>query len=229
MAFALLKLSFNQPGEPTLTGGVCGTGFFMDNSTAVTAHHVLNESTFEPNIGFRHCCFWILSRSGAVVQLGRRFLQGYPEIDATALRFDRPQVGVAVYTLPSYEPEIGTKVCGVGHIGDVMPQVKARWEGQSIVITQADLESVICDKTGQIKRIAKLEVATRDVKLKNVAGYELSFGTNVGMSGGPLVGQQTGQALGLLSFGLPPDSYTKTQTFAVAMDEIRQCIRGGAT
>jgi len=224
MAFAILKLSYNQPGESPLTGGVCGTGFFIDDSTAVTAYHVLSERTFKPNTGFRYCCFWILSRSGLVAQLDQYSLQGYPEIDTTAFRFDEPQLGITVYTPPSHKPEIGTEVCGIGHIGNEMPQVRARWEGQSIVITHVDLDSVICDEIGHIIRIARFDVNAQDARLKNVAGYELSFGTNVGMSGGPLVDQRTGQALGLLSFGLPPDSYTKTQTFAVAMDEIQRRI-----
>ncbi len=49
MAFAIMKLSYNSPGDSRLTGGICGTGFFVDSRTAVTAHHVLNCKTFEPN------------------------------------------------------------------------------------------------------------------------------------------------------------------------------------
>jgi len=44
MAFAILKLSYIKPGDSSLTGGICGTGFFIDPQTAVTAHHVLNEN-----------------------------------------------------------------------------------------------------------------------------------------------------------------------------------------
>lgn len=229
MSFAILKLSYNQPGESPLTGGICGTGFFINDSMAITAYHVLNERTFKPNIGFRYCCFWILSRDGLIDRLDHHSVQGYPEIDTTVLRFDEPQLGIKVYTSSNRKPKAGTQVYGIGHIGNTMPQIKAQWEGHSIVITGADLDSVVCDKKGYIKRCANFDVNTQDVRLRNIAGFELSFGTKIGMSGGPLIDQQTGEVLGLLSFGLPPDLYVKTQSFAVSIDEIERHIIGRGT
>ena len=71
MAFAILKLSYNAPGDNSLVGGICGSGFFLDGSTAVTAHHVLNDETFKPNVGFRYVSVWIVSRNGSVLKILR--------------------------------------------------------------------------------------------------------------------------------------------------------------
>jgi hypothetical protein len=51
--FAVLKLSYNNAGDASVIGGVCGTGFFVGPGTAISAYHVLNETTFTPNPGYR--------------------------------------------------------------------------------------------------------------------------------------------------------------------------------
>ena len=63
----------------------------------------------------------------------------------------------------------------------------------------------------------------RDIKMSDVQGFEVDFGSVVGMSGGPVVDQRN-RAVGLLSFGLPVNTSVKSQTFAVSVSEIRAFI-----
>jgi S1-C subfamily serine protease len=69
-----------------------------------------------------------------------------------------------------------------------------------------------------------LSVKANDIRMSEVRGFELSFGSRIGMSGGPVVDQEDGKVLGLLSLGLPPDATIKTQTFAVSIEEVRDRV-----
>jgi hypothetical protein len=148
MSFAILKLSYNRPGESSLTGGICGTGFFINNSTAISAYHILNEDTFTPNSGYRFCHVWILSRNGFITSLNRDSLKSYPEIDTAVLKFQKPLSGYDIYTLADNSPEAGTGVYSIGYIGNIMPKIEVYWQEGSLIITNCNLSPVSCDKHG---------------------------------------------------------------------------------
>ena len=223
MAFAILKLSYNRPGDSSLTGGICGTGFFVDSTTGITAHHVLNEGTFTPNNGFCHALVWVISRSGSVRRIERESATLHPEIDATVVTFRNPLSNVRVYETAVGSLTDGLPVCGIGHVGNSMPSVEAEWRGSELVIRSANLAGVIKDTNGYVKRSVTLNINANDIKMQETRGFELSFGSRVGMSGGPVVDIVSGRVLGMLSLGLPPDSNVKTETFAISIDEIRKC------
>lgn len=220
MALAILKLSYNEPGDPSLTGGICGTGFFVDSRTAVTAYHVLNDATFEPNAGFRHVLVWLISRSGLIRRIERGAVSLHPEIDTAIIAFQNPMSRVKIYESALGGCIAGLKVSGIGHVGSSMPSVNAKWRGSELVIQSANLAGATRDMDGSVKRSVTFEINANDIKMHGVQGFELSFGSQVGMSGGPVVDSTTGKVLGMLSVGLPPDSIVKTETFAVSIDEI---------
>lgn len=220
MAFAILKLSYNNIGDTTLEGGICGSGFLIDSRTAITAHHVLNENTFQPNTGYRSCKLWILTRLGSVITLERRHIVEFPEIDTSIIRIEKNGLTETIH--PIFKEgggEIGM-VEGLGHTGNAMPSIKANWSSVSLIIERVDLQSVMCDQQGTILRKANLSVRSKDVNIENISGYEVSFGSRVGMSGGPLLSRDNREVLAMLSFGLPADAVEKTRTFAVAINEI---------
>lgn len=225
MAFAILKLSYNEPGDSSLTGGICGTGFFLDSSTAITAHHLLNGETLEPNVGYRHVQLWLISRNGAICRIERSAVSLHPEIDTSVIRLPHPISGFPIYDVTPTAITAGIRVRGIGHKGNAMPSVDAEWQGKELVIRTADLTHLVLDRDGYVKRPLTLDINARDVKMRNVHGFELSFGSQVGMSGGPVVDAGTGCVLGMLSIGLPPDANVKTQTFAVSIDQIVERIR----
>jgi len=54
---------------------------------------------------------------------------------------------------------------------------------------------------------------------KKIIGCD--YGGIKGMSGGPLVKKDTGEVIGMMSFGLPFDKKIKENLFAVSIDEIK--------
>jgi hypothetical protein len=224
MAFAILKLSYNHSGDSSVTGGICGTGFFIDSFTAVTAHHVLNENTFAPNVGYRHALLWLISRTGAICRIQLGSLSLHPEIDTSILRLPDPALSFSTYPL-TLSPIVGGAVIrSIGYIGNAMPSVDAQWQGSELVIQRVDLSSLIVDRDGYVKRLMTLDIDANDVQVHGVRGFELSFDSRVGMSGGPVIDEETNAVVGMLSIGLPTNVSVKTQTFAVSIDQIIEVI-----
>jgi hypothetical protein len=220
MVFAILKLSYNDAGDSTLEGGICGTGFFIKERTAVTAYHVLNTNTFQPNVGHRNCKVWLLSRPGSILSLGLENVVEIPEADTSIINVDERPSDLPVYTCAQNDVDVGRAVKGLGHIGNSMPRLQATWEANVLAIKNGDLMSVTSDMKGKIVNQLMYSISAQDVNLQDIKGYEVSFSSRIGMSGGPLLDAATNNVLGLLSFGLPPDAAVKTKTFVVLIDEI---------
>ena len=137
--------------------------------------------------------------------------------------------GFPIYDVTPLAIAAGVRVRGIGHKGGEMPSVDAEWQGTELVIRTADLTPLVLDRDGYVKRPLTLHINAHDVKMRDVHGFELSFGSQVGMSGGPVIDAESGCVLGMLSIGLPPDANVKTQTFAVSIDQIVERIRGSGT
>ncbi|MCF8144780.1 MAG: serine protease [Deltaproteobacteria bacterium] len=224
MAFSILKLSYNEPGDPSLTGGICGTGFFVDASTAVTAHHVLNEATLAPNAGYKNVLLWMISRNGPIRRIDQSCVDLYPDIDTSVMLLQSPQSDFVVYDVASRDINAGTAVHSIGYEGNAMPRIDAQWQGRELVIRSANLAQAIQDRDGHVNRSLTLHINANDIKMQDVRGFELSFGSQVGMSGGPVVDIENDCVIGMLSIGLPADVNVKTQTFAVSINEIMDRI-----
>ena len=224
MSFAIIKLSYINPGDDSLVGGVCGTGFFVNNYVAVTANHVLNIDTFTPNAGCHHVMVWIISRRGTAILLKRADIETFPEIDTTILRLDGSMPNREIYKISDHDVALGLPVRAIGHVGNAMPRINAGWEGTFFRLYSASLDGVACDADRNIKRCLTINVNANDIRMQNVSGLELSFGSCVGMSGGPVIDKNLNMVVGMLSIGLPPDSAVKSATFAVAAHEIKRRI-----
>ena len=187
MAFALLKLSYNDPGDSNVVGGICGTGFFIDTSTAITAHHVLNEVTFAPNNGFKNAIVWVVSRSGHVHKIDESFVDFYPDIDSSIIYFKKSISGYVVYDVAPENISKGVTVSGLGYIGNGMPRLDLNWQNQKLVINSIDLTNKVIDRDGFIEETARYSINAIDIKMKDIHGFKLSFGSRIGMSGGPVI------------------------------------------
>jgi len=222
MSCAIVKLSYNNSGDSSLSGGICGTGFYVNNNTAITANHVLNKNTFIPNQGFCHAMVWLISRKGNIHALKKNNITAFPEIDTTIIKTNTNITDTDIYILNDQRLAAGSPVFASGHTGNTMPQINAGWEGTSLCIYSVNLRSVASDTEGQIARLVTMTVNANDIKMQNVQGFELSFGSCIGMSGGPVLYKNTNLVVGMLSIGLPPDVSEKTATFAVAAYEIKK-------
>lgn len=219
MTSAILKLSYNRAGESPVTGGICGAAFFIGERIAVTAHHILSSHSFKPNPGCEKCQYWLLSRDGVVYELDKSQLSDYPGIDTAIIRFN-----AAVNALPLHlsktSPSIGEPVYNEGFVADAMPKVQATWGDQRLQIKGSGLMDVIADQKGLIRSVATITLHSNDVNLINIKVIETSYPGRSGMSGDPLLRAGTGEVVGLMSFGLPPDNPIKEIVAAVSIDEI---------
>lgn len=220
--FAVLKLSYNNAGDASVIGGVCGTGFFIGPGAAISAYHVLNQNTFTPNSGYRRCQVWLATRRGHIVPLQYAHVSTHHEFDTTVIRIATAEPRAVDWPhRTASSQQLGRPVQAFGHIGGSMPKlVGVEWRGGSLHIESADLDSVVSDQMGCVIKDLLLSVQANDVHLENVKGFELSFGSKVGMSGGPAIDETSGELIGMLSIGLPPDAATKTQTFAISIEQI---------
>jgi V8-like Glu-specific endopeptidase len=219
MTIAILKLSYNKAGESPVTGGICGSAFVIGRHTAITAHHTLSNHSFKPNEGYKSCQYWLLSRSGAVYELSRTQLIDYPDIDTTIIEFGT-KVDMRPLQLSETAPSTGEAVYNEGFVANAMPDVKATWRNKRLQITGHSLAGVMFDQKGFIRNVGRITLKSNDVNLNNVEVIETSYPGCIGMSGGPLMRAETGEVIGLMSFGLPPDTPVKQAVAAVSIGEI---------
>jgi hypothetical protein len=219
MVFAILKLSYNKAGESSVTGGICGSAFLIGQRTAITAHHILSSHSFKPNEGYKHCQYWLLSRSGVGYELDRTQLVDYPDVDTTIIQFST-EIGTQPLQLSKTAPSIGEAVYNEGFVADAMPDIKATWRSKRLLITGSSLFRVMFNQKGIIKGMGGITLRSNDVNLNNVKVIETSYPGGKGMSGGPLRRADTDEVIGLMSFGLPPDTPIKQTVAAVSIDEI---------
>ena len=219
-AFAIVKLSYNSPGETPVTGGICGSAFLINDTTAITAYHVLNKN-IKPNNGFKHCQFWLIKRTNKlIIPLNKEFFKYFPNIETTIIKLNYPLTKTNKIKLKKNNFNINDPVYNIGHVGGAMPIINAEWVNNILVIHDYSLSNVKSDSIGSIKTIKNCTVHTNDVNLNNIIVIQPSFKAIQGMSGGPLINKNSNKLVGLMSFGLPADSVRKDVVFAISVNEI---------
>jgi len=225
MTVAILKLSYNNVGETPLTGGICGAAFFVNNFTALTAHHGFNAQDFRPNPGFKYCQYWLLTRSGKAIPFTDSQLEPHPEVDTTAIRFSRPLSDIEILNLNTFTPSVGSNIYNEGFRNSAMPSpIDAKWLVDSLYIESCDISNVVANGYGTIKQAGNATVNSMDVKLNNILCFVTSYPGMVGMSGGPMRLAATKEVIGLMSYGIPANAEVKTAVVAVATSEISKVI-----
>jgi len=220
--FAIVKISYNKPGETPVTGGICGSAFLIDDSTVITANHVLNSNNYAPNEGFNFVQFWLLSRDNSLkIPLSVDYIESIAEVETSIIKL--PANIKCTLKVSESSPSINDPVHNYGHIGGDMPITNAHWDNNLLVIDDFNLNNCTSDSTGEIVEIKNVTINKNDVKLKNIKVIQPSFIANQGMSGGPLISNN--KIIGMMSFGLPTDSYIKEIVFAVSIDEIISKIK----
>lgn len=219
MTGLVLKLSYNNIGETTVTGGICGSFFFIRPNLAATAHHVLNSNDFKPNNGFSSCQYWLLIQPDIVIELKKENLIEFSEIDSTIIKFDK-DFNIPIRKISTTKRQAGHPCHNEGFTGGQMPGLIASWGTNGLIITGCNYNNTNANGDGHIKSIKTLTVNAADVKMQNVQGLETSYGGRQGMSGGPLIDKVTNEIIGLMSIGLPADVQIKQTLFAVEIGHL---------
>lgn len=221
MTFAIIKLSYNSIGDATVEGGVCGSGFFVDKKTFLTANHVLNSNSKIPNAGFKYSQFWLVSRAGEIIEITDSIIEDFPSIDVSVIRFSN-DITQDIVSFDVNKPCIGDLINNQGYTTE-MPDVNVLWNHYKLIITKVDLTNNISDNNGFIKDFLKVTIPANDVKIVDKYAIITSYPGRVGMSGGPMFNAQS-KVIGLMSFGYPVDVITKDFLGAIWIDEIMKTI-----
>ncbi|MBU4308200.1 MAG: serine protease [Nanoarchaeota archaeon] len=218
MLGAIFKLSYNKGIKDTV-GGICGSCFFIDSNYIITANHILNKDNFKPNDNYRYCQYWVLSEN-FVYEIFPNYFKEFPETDLTIIKNLKENKKISSYKI-SKEYSLETECYNEGFMKSDMPLLDCRWEENKIIIEKCNnLENLKKHSEGKILFIGKINL-DRDVKLKDKRIMCCAYGGHEGMSGGPLIKKDTGEVIGRMSFGLPPDKETKENLFAVSIEEIK--------
>lgn len=215
--FAVMQVLYNEPGLEDVTCGIVGTAFLINDSTAITANHVLNLNLMTPDKDFKFVKYWLLNRAEKlIISLSVDYLKSIEEIDVTIIRL--PESIKCNLKVSNCSINIKDSVRNYGHIGNCVPITNAHWDDSLLVIDEYDLDNCTSDLTGTIVQIKKETINASDIKLNDITVIQPSFKGVVGISGGPLL--KNDEIIGLMSFGHPFGSDIKGTVFAISKDEI---------
>ncbi|MBU0683185.1 MAG: trypsin-like serine protease [Candidatus Omnitrophota bacterium] len=216
--FAILKLSYNKQGDTAFVGGICGTGFRLNDNTVITANHILNQENFKPNEGYNKCKYWLITQEGKSQSILKEDLISFPDIDTTFIMKRNKESNATNIKIPNIK-ETG-EIEASGHIAGLMPTMEVKWIGEELEISNVNLINCKAEGTGIYKYFRNKNITAADLKIQNSDILELSFGGVEGMSGGPVFENQRQNIIGMMSGGFPPGLKIKTILFAVPLNEI---------
>ncbi len=217
MIGAILKLSYNQIGENTIIGGICGTCFAIDRHRLLTAEHIISKNSFTPDNGFEKVRYWALLESGQNIEIYKNNIESKREKDLSIIKTSKWINGKVLKVINS-ETNINSTCGNYGYTARTMPDIDGAWSKRKFNIKFHSLQENRIHSSGYVKSIKNAEVNTNDLNLKSRI-LELSYGGREGMSGGCLQNENN-EIIGLMSFGLPPDQAVKNILFAVDIREI---------
>ena len=224
MTGLVLKLSYNYIGETPVTGGICGSFFFIRPDLAVTANHVLNSTILKPNIGYSICQFWLIVQPNIIIELKSVDLIEHPEIDTTFIKL-KENFSIPIKVMSQIDIDLGKECINEGFAGGKMPDLNAIWGQAGLIISSCNYNGTTANGDGFIKSKKIMNISAADIKITGVKGLETSYGGVVGMSGGPLINKQTNEIVGIMSIGLPQDVAVKQSIFAISIDELKDKIK----
>mgnify|MGYP006275274539 CR=1 FL=1 len=216
LVYALVKLSWNQTDDSSAQGGISGTAFAINDSTLLTAHHVLNPGNYKPHAGRKHVQYWFLRRDGGqVLPVAVDQIDTFPEIEAALIHYP-----ARTFEGPFWEPGMvmeGDSVQSWGFYAHPWPIHASQWVKGRLQVMAYDLRPHVADFHGMAERLQRYTVHAEDVWLDNARVIKPSFGAYQGMSGGPLLVDN--RLTGIMSFGLPINKYQKDSVYAISVFE----------
>lgn len=216
-AYAVFRVSYST-ATGDVRGGVAGTAFFTSRSQAVSAHHVINAASFQPNPGHDRVHVWLVHEGREAIEIdanqvksevdrdfvkmnfGKRVVQ-YQEVFSKAFSRASETGGVSKPSAGQINSiqltgKVFTEGFRAGTAGPVL-----EWRGGRVVITSVPrLERLRLQ--GEILRSARVELKSTDVNLKDAPAFQTSYSAIVGTSGGPITNRE-GKVIGFNSFADP--------------------------
>lgn len=204
-SFAVFVAYYNTKGG-VVRGGVAGTAFFVNPTTALTAYHVLQAKSFVPVQGFSKVRVWLVHENYRPIELKLDQIHTRRLRDMTEIRVNRPVDSRFVFHIgrPTVNAQVETPGILANSVGPVLA-----WQGDDLQIVKVPhLERR--QLSGKILETAKVTLQAKDVNLDAAPCVKLSYQPIVGFSGGPVL--SNGRVVAMNSFAEPG---TRLRTWAL--------------
>jgi hypothetical protein len=226
-----------DPATGSTIGGVAGSAFFISETEAITAFHVLQPSSFTNP----HTQAWLVHENEPAIELTRSDLQADPSLDRTSIRLTRTRAPIRyIYERGTAAP--GARVETDGFIANSAGPIlelalttptsdspttenrngngnglgngnrKPTTDPRLRITSVPHLSRLHAE--GNLLRHVRVELSSNDVNLKNAPCVQVSYKPVVGLSGGPVVSGD--RVVGMNSFAEPE---SRASTFAVGVSQ----------
>jgi hypothetical protein len=217
-AWAIVKISYD-PATKKAEGGSCGTAFFINETTFVTAHHgnEVNSAMLKPNAGYPNVRVFLANTQGDIID-DFLIVKRAPEFDLALGRIGKANPAVRVCELQT-AISAGEKVYNIGFPTDQdIPDYSFLIEGQKLIIQRIRMNAAI--QEGCIQAIRSVTINSNDVNLQDKMVAVLDHSSRIGFSGGPLVSKSSGKVIGFMSFVVPKEFDPQAPAAAIRMSDI---------
>jgi hypothetical protein len=221
--WAIVKVSYD-PATLKAEGGSCGTVFFVNETTFITAHHgsEANSTRLTPNAGYPNVRVLLANSRGDTID-DFWITARVPEYDLAIGHIGRPHPAVRVCPLQA-KLAAGDDVYNIGFPSDQgVRDYSLRIDGQKLVVQRISMKPFV--QQGTVKAIKMATVRANDVNIQDKTVAILDYASRVGFSGGPLVSRSTGRVVGLMSFFIPSEFDVNTPVVAIRMADIEPFIK----
>lgn len=228
MIAAVFKISYGALGQEWPAVALIGTAFYVRPRVALTARHILPPSRYPPDEGFTRCEYWLLGQDGSRTRFAPRSLTRAKRLDAMRIDVAAPCRG-PILAMATEPPAMGEAYSAHGYADpSTLPEpyvVRPRpWRHVEDVLECFDLSRLRHTRRGVVDAMRTANVAGGELRLDGVAVIEFKAGGVQGMSGGPLVCEATGAAVGVLSFGLPNVGKVKDVVYAMPIADVAAAL-----
>ena len=221
--WAIVKISYD-PATMKAEGGACGTAFFINDTTFLTAHHLITTKTsdlFTPNIGYPRARLLLANSQGDMIE-SFQIVARVPEYDLAIGRIEKPHSAIRACPLQS-NIQLGDEVYNLGFPTDQgISDYSFAIKGQELVVSRIRLNPSI--QQGAVRTIKQVSLSANDVSLQNKTVAIMDYSSRTGFSGGPLVSRHSGKVIGLMSFVIPKELDPSTPAAAIRMADINSFI-----
>jgi hypothetical protein len=202
-SFAVFVVSYG-PGARQAVGGVAGTAFFVNPDRAITAYHVLQPKSFQPQEGFTKAKVWLVHENHEPIEIDAHELQYQPERDLSVIRLKGAKRVGREFVFPTLGPSeaslaMASSLETEGFVAGTAGPVLER-RGDELGISHVPALSRV-RLTGQVLQQAKVSLKSADVNLNEAPCLRVSYRPVVGTSGGPVTAN--GRVVGMNSFADP--------------------------
>lgn len=216
----VIKYGADTAGKGRVIVSIAGTAFYINDSTIMTADHVVKGLLIKPKEGFDSVTTWLFKTgSKKMIKINPEDFIRFPSIDGATLtiseKVDLP------YTLSGKNSNPGDLVKSYGFVGGTNPAFSPEYLNNKFRIIDYDVEMVRTDRVGVISEMRSQYIMNGQIELNNKIFFRLSCDGNRGMSGGPSVSKN--RIIGMNCFGeTTSEDFVVKRLCVVSIEELKE-------